>query len=100
MADGGASARRSAAIPLGVLGLAMLVWAASIAWSLKAENERLRSVRASQETLLQNSQKLRASLDALASETAKLAAQGNPNARLLVDELRKRGVTINPGPRR
>jgi hypothetical protein len=31
----------------------------------------------------------------LASDTARLAEQGNRNAKLVVDELRKRGVTIN-----
>ena len=40
--------------------------------------------------------KLRSSLDALARETAILADRGNAGARLIVDELRKRGVTINP----
>ena len=87
---------RSPAVPLGILAVAMLVWAASIAWNLVSEQSRLEQARASQETLVQNSQKLRASLEVLASETAKLAAQGNPGARLLIDELRKRGVTINP----
>ena len=86
---------RSPAVPLGILAVAMLVWAASIAWNLVSEQSRLEQARASQETLVQNSQKLRASLEVLASETAKLAAQGNPGARLLIDELRKRGVTIN-----
>jgi hypothetical protein len=31
----------------------------------------------------------------LALETQKLADAGNPNARTVVDELRKRGITIN-----
>ncbi len=35
------------------------------------------------------------SLDAIAAQTQRLAEQGNPNAMALVDELRKRGVTIN-----
>ena len=90
------TAERSPALPLGILALAMLVWAAAVALNQMAETSRLKDVRANQETLVQNSQKLRASLDALASETAKLAAQGNPNAKLLVDELAKRGITINP----
>lgn len=90
------SAERSPAIPLGILAVAVLVWTASIGWNLMSERSRLEQAKANQETLVQNSQKLRASLDALASETAKLAAQGNPSAKLLIDELRKRGVTINP----
>jgi hypothetical protein len=40
--------------------------------------------------------KLRGSLDAVATRTARLAGEGNANARVIVEELRKRGVTINP----
>ena len=45
---------------------------------------------------MQNAAKMRAQLDALAAETQRLADQGNPNSKILVDELRKRGITINP----
>jgi len=41
-------------------------------------------------------QRARASLDKLAVVTQKLAVDGNPNARALVDELQRRGVTIDP----
>ncbi len=42
--------------------------------------------------------KMRDSLESVATATAKLANDGNPNARAIVEELRKRGVTINaPG---
>ena len=37
-----------------------------------------------------------ASLDGLAAATQRLADRGNPNAALLVMELSKRGITINP----
>jgi hypothetical protein len=39
--------------------------------------------------------KLRAALDQVATATARLAGEGNGNARLIVDQLRSRGVTIN-----
>ncbi len=39
--------------------------------------------------------KVRASLESVATATAKLAGEGNANARTIVEELRKRGVTIN-----
>jgi hypothetical protein len=45
-----------------------------------------------------NAGKLRASLDALAADTQRLADTGNANAALLVAELKKRGITINPNP--
>ena len=37
-------------------------------------------------------------LDTLAADTQRLADSGNPNARALVDELKKRGVTISTTP--
>jgi len=47
---------------------------------------------------VEQAQKVRQTLDRLASETQRLADGGNANARLVVEELRKRGVTINrPG---
>ena len=88
---------RSAALPLGIVILALLVWSVSVTWTLASDNARLQQARANQEQMVQNSQKLRGSLDTLATETAKLAAQGNPGAKLLIDELAKRGITIKPG---
>ena len=32
----------------------------------------------------------------ISSRTAKLDSEGNPNAHVIVEELKKRGVTINP----
>ena len=47
---------------------------------------------------MENSKKLRDQLDGLARETQLLANKGNAGARLIVDELKKRGITINPEP--
>jgi hypothetical protein len=60
------------------------------------EGSDLRSLRASQENVFENAQKMRAQLDAIASGTAGLAAAGNPRAKLVVDALRDRGITIKP----
>ena len=87
---------RTPFVPLGLLTLALLIWVGFQAVQLTVERQRLAAILASQDGLVLNSQKLRASLDSLATETAKLADQGNPNARLLDDQLRQRGVTINP----
>ena len=86
----------SAVVPLAIVVLTLLVWVGFQTLQLYNERQRLQAGVLGQEQLVQNSQKLRTSLDSLASETAKLAEDGNPNARLLVDELRKRGITINP----
>ena len=46
---------------------------------------------------MQNGFKVRTQLDLIAKQMSMLAAQGNLGARVIIDELRKRGVTINPG---
>jgi len=60
------------------------------------ERARLGQVHAEQEATFSKAQRLRAQLDSIAKKTALLADSGNQNAQRLVDELRKRGVTINP----
>jgi hypothetical protein len=55
----------------------------------------LLAAHASQQQTVDNAGKLRASLDALAADTQRMAETGNVNARALVEELRRRGVTIN-----
>ncbi len=105
-ADGGAasgvqrggSAHRggnSIFLPALILLLALVGWFSFQAFQLYEERSALQESRFAQEQSVQTATKLRASLDTMARETARLAQQGNPNARLLVEELRKRGVTIN-----
>ena len=65
---------------------------------IQINNERkmLKNIKVSQEGSIQESKKLRAQLDSIASNTARLAIQGNPNAKIIIEELRKRGITVNP----
>ena len=76
-------------------GLAVLGWLGFQAQQQYAERQILQSAYASQQQTVDSAGKLRASLDVLAADTQRLADSGNPNARALVDELKKRGVTIN-----
>ena len=85
----------SAFVPLLLAGLALLGWLAFQAQQQYAERQILQTAYASQQQTVDNAGKLRASLDVLAADTQRLADGGNPNARALVDELKKRGVTIN-----
>jgi hypothetical protein len=79
----------------------LVFFAAAVAWSgfqflqLELEGESLQALRGNQEAQVQQAQRVRATLDAMAVETQKLADLGNANARLIVDELRKRGITIS-----
>ena len=45
---------------------------------------------------MQNAVKLRAQLDGIAADTQRLANGGNAGAQLIVNDLRRRGVTITP----
>lgn len=89
-------ARPNVFVPALLIALAVVVWFAFQTVHLVREWRQLRVAQSALQLQEQNAVKLRASLDAVATSTAKLAADGNGNARLVVDELRKRGVTINP----
>ena len=73
-----------------------MAWAVFQAVQLHAENSSLSALRANQEQQVQQSQRVRQTLDALATETHRLAVAGNANARLVIDELARRGITVNP----
>jgi uncharacterized protein HemX len=88
--------RASAFVPALLLALAFVLWLAFQAVQLVREQQQLTVATANLQAQTQVATKLRAALDALATSTAKLAADGNANARVIVEELRKRGVTINP----
>ena len=92
------AASRSAFVPLLLGGLAVLGWLGFQAWQFYGERQALQAAYASQQQTVDGAAKLRASLDTLAADTQRLADAGNPNARTLVDELKKRGVTISTTP--
>ena len=83
-------------IPLCLLAVSWLLWATFQMVMLINEGSSLRTLRANQENTVQQAIKLRAQLDSIAAKTAELAAKGNSGAKTIVDELKKRGVTINP----
>jgi hypothetical protein len=83
-------------LPILLLALALVLWFGFQTVILVRESAALATARDNQEAQIQAATKIRQALDAVARDTAKLAGKGNPNARLVVDELRKRGVTINP----
>ena len=88
----------SAFVPVLISLLALSAWAGAQLIELSSQRTNLQTAHASQQQTVDNAAKLRASLDALASDTQRLANAGNASAALLVDELRKRGVTINLTP--
>jgi hypothetical protein len=45
---------------------------------------------------LAQAQRIRAATDSMVTKTRELADAGDPNAQLVIAQLRQRGVTINP----
>jgi len=86
----------SAFIPLIILTLSAVGWAAFQMTQLMRERDVLAEARLNQERPMENAKKLREGLDALAKQTQLLATKGNAGAKIIVDELKKRGITINP----
>ena len=86
----------SAFVPVLLGTLALLLGLAWQSYQLLAEREGLQAAHGGQQQTVDNASKLRASLDALAADTQRLADTGNASAAVLVAELKKRGVTINP----
>jgi hypothetical protein len=82
-------------LPVLLGSLALLGWLGFQTQQLLNERQTLQGGYASQQQTVDNAGKLRVSLDALAADTQRMADGGNPNAKLLVDELRKRGITIS-----
>jgi hypothetical protein len=83
-------------VPLLLLLIGLLIWSGAQMFQLLNERSTLKTLLSNQAAPYAASQKLRVQLDAVASGTQRLADQGNQNARLVVEELRKRGITINP----
>ena len=83
-------------VPLLLMVISLAVWFVTLAIQHWSEHQQLASAKSGLDVPEQNAKKLRTALDAVASATAKLGDAGNANAKVIVEELRKRGITINP----
>jgi len=83
-------------LPLLLLVVAGVAWAAFQCYQLVNEKQGLATVHGNQTRQYEDAGKMRSTLDSIARETAALADKGNPGAKLIIGELAKRGVTINP----
>jgi hypothetical protein len=85
-------------LPLLLALLAVAGWTGFQAWQLLHERQQLQEARAGLQPALERATLLRQSLDQLATDTRRLADGGHAPARALVDELARRGVTIQMPP--
>ena len=86
---------RGVFVPVLLLALAMVASLAVQSMYLVGETRQLAAAATAIGPQEVAAGKVRASLDALASATARLATAGNPGARAIVEQLRVRGITIS-----
>jgi len=76
--------------------VALLLWFGFQSVQLWRERGNLSAVKANQESAIQESEKIRLQFQGLMTKTSELANQGHAGARLIVDELQKRGIGVPP----
>lgn len=87
---------RSLLVPVAVGLLAFLIWAVFQTIQLMHDRGNLKQAYDKQETPLQSAYKMRSQMDKISAGTLKLAGQGNDSAKLMVQALAERGITIDP----
>ena len=87
---------RRMGIALAVLTAAFFLLVGFQTFELIWARNNLMTAQVQQEPAIQQGQKIRNQLQALAQGTLKLSNEGDENARVIVDNLRQQGVTINP----
>ena len=88
-------ARTRASLALTFVVLSWFVWVAFQTTQLTRDRYRLNQLKAGQDAPLQEAVKIRAQLEGIAGDTAKLAAQGHAGAQAIMAELQKRGIRID-----
>lgn len=83
-------------VPVLLLAGSLLLMTGFQSMQLMREGETLQQRLAQQKTALEEAGKVRKQLEAVAQGTALLAREGNGNARQLLAQLRKAGITVNP----
>lgn len=89
---------RGANLPITILLIALVVWFGFQTLQLATERANLGEARGHQEAAMQEAQKLRTQFESLITKTSELANKGHAGAKLVMDELQKRGMTAQPEP--
>jgi hypothetical protein len=95
---GGSREGPSPWLPVTLLTIAIVAWFGFQTYHLVRERFSLEAAKVAQEPTIEQANKLRAQLDAISKKMLELAQQGNAGATLIVEELAKRGIRINPTP--
>ena len=83
-------------VAVALLVVAFVAWLSFQTIQQVRERGTLQTVKTAQGATIEQAQKVRGQLDVISRKTLELAQQGNAGAALIVEELARRGVTINP----
>jgi len=86
--------RWSVFVPVFLLALTYVAWTVFQTTQLVVERNALQTLRSNQDKQVEESKKVRERLESLSRETQLLANRGNRGAQLIMEELRRRGITI------
>ena len=86
----------SLSIPVALLAVGFLAAIGFQTVQLMRDRSNLANVYAGQQNAVEQTLRLRNSVDAFAGETANLAQQGDNSAKQVVDTLRSQNITIRP----
>jgi hypothetical protein len=89
-------AERGANLPLTIVLVALVLWFGFQTVQLASERTNLGEARGHQEAAMQEAQKLRTQFESLISKTSELANKGHAGAKLVMEELQKRGMGAQP----
>jgi hypothetical protein len=87
---------RGTNLPLTILLSALVLWFGFQTLQLATERANLGDARGHQEAAMQEAQKLRTQFESLISKTSELANKGHAGAKLVMEELQKRGMGSQP----
>ena len=88
--------RLGSSLTLALVVVSWFAWVVFQTTQLVSERTNLERLKVSQESAFQQSVKTRAEIDSIAADVARLAGQGNSGAQLIVAQLQKRGIRIDP----
>jgi preprotein translocase subunit SecF len=88
----------ASSIALTITIVSLILWFGFQSFQLVRDRSSLRLVKANQDTAMQESEKIRAQFQTLMMKTAQLANQGHAGAKMVIDELQKRGVGVGVAP--
>jgi len=83
-------------LPLLLIIVAFLGWTIFETAQLIRERSALKQTWSTQAAPIAQAQKIRAAANSMATRTKALADAGDPNAQVVIAQLRQRGITINP----